>query len=122
MLSLPNSIQVYLASEPVDLRRGHDGLVALVRNHLHLDPFAGHLFVFLGKGRDRVKILFWDNNGFVVYYKRLSQGRFPPPPIPPGSQRVSLDSAMLAMLLAGIDLRRFRRPPAWQPASLCASP
>jgi hypothetical protein len=65
--------------EPVDLRRGHDGLVALVRTTWTLNPFNGHLFVFLGRRIDRGKILVWDRNGFVLYYKRLSQGRFQMP-------------------------------------------
>ena len=71
MLTLPPSVQIYLATEPVDLRRGHDGLVALVRNQWRLDPFAGHLFVFVGRRGNRVKILFWDRSGLWVCTKRL---------------------------------------------------
>lgn len=88
MLTLPSSVRVYLAAEPVDLRRGHDGLVALVRSEWRLNPFDGHLFVFLGRRLDRVKILVWDRNGFVLYYKRLSQGRFRMPKIPSDVTRV----------------------------------
>jgi transposase len=72
MLTLPSSVRVYLAAEPVDLRRGHDGLVAIVRTAWRLDPFGGHLFVFLGRRLDRVKILVWDRNGFVLYYNQPS--------------------------------------------------
>ena len=82
MLTLPSSVRVYLAAEPVDLRRGHDGLVAIVRSGWRLNPFEGHLFVFFGRRLDRVKILVWDRNGFVLYSKRLSQGRFRLPNIP----------------------------------------
>jgi transposase len=115
MLTLPSSVRVYLAAEPVDLRRGHDGLVAIVRSTWKLDPFQGHLFVFLGRRLDRVKILVWDRNGFVLYYKRLSQGRFRMPSIPSGATRVEMDATTLAMLLDGIDVKGVRRPTAWTP-------
>ena len=115
MLTLPSSVRVYLAAERVDLRRGHDGLVALVRGTWKLNPFDGHLFVFLGRGSDRVKILAWDRNGFVLYYKRLSRGQFRMPPVPAGATRVEMDATTLAMLLDGIDVTRVRRPPTWAP-------
>ncbi len=115
MITLPSSVRVYLAAEPVDLRRGHDGLVAIVRGVWRLNPFDGHLFVFLGRRLDRVKILVWDRNGFVLYYKRLSQGRFRMPKVPADAERVELDATTLAMLLDGIDTRYVRRPKAWMP-------
>jgi transposase len=115
VLTLPPSIRVYLAATPVDLRRGHDGLVASVRNEWKLNPFEGHLFVFLGRRLDRVKILVWDRNGFVLYYKRLSQGRFRMPSIPADAERVEMDATTLAMLLDGIDVKRVKRPVAWAP-------
>jgi transposase len=115
MITLPSSVGVYLATEPVDLRRGHDGLVAIVRGVWRLNPFDGHLFVFLGRRLDRVKILVWDRNGFVLYYKRLSQGHFRMPKVPADAERVELDATTLAMLLDGIDTRYVRRPKAWIP-------
>lgn len=121
MLTLPSSVRVYLAAEPVDLRRGHDGLVALVRNRWQMNPFEGHLFVFLGRRLDRVKILAWDRNGFVLYYKRLSQGRFRMPSIPADAARVEMDATTLAMLLDGIDVRQVRRPARWTPPALTAA-
>ena len=121
MLTLPSSVRVYLAAEPVDLRRGHDGLVALVRNTWKLNPFDGHLFVFLGRRLDRVKILVWDRNGFVLYYKRLSQGRFRMPTIAAEATRVEMDATTLAMLLDGIDVRQVRRPAPWKPPTVSAA-
>ena len=115
MLTLPTGTRVYLAAERVDLRRGHDGLLALVRGTLALDPYAGHLFVFVGRRGDRVKILFWDRGGFVVYYKRLARGRFPLPRIRDGADRVVLDGTELAMLLGGFEPRKASRQPAWEP-------
>ncbi len=116
MLSVAAGAKVYLAAEPVDLRRGHDGLCALVRGNFSLDPFAGHLFVFVGRRGDRIKVLFWDRSGFVLYYKRLARGRFHMPRIPQGAERVVLDSTELAMLLGGFDMVRTRRDEAWQPS------
>jgi transposase len=117
MLTLPASVRVYLASEPVDLRRGHDGLVALVRSAWGLDPFAGHLFVFFGRRLDRVKVLVWDRNGFALYYKRLSQGRFRMPRVSVDAKHVELDATALAMLLDGIDVSHVKRPARWTPAA-----
>lgn len=122
MLTLPSSVRVYLAAEPVDLRRGHDGLSAIVRGVWRLNPFDGHLFVFLGRRLDRVKILLWDRNGFVLYYKRLSQGRFRMPKVPVGVTRVELDATTLAMLLDGIDVKHVRRPAAWSPPASLSTP
>lgn len=115
MLSIAPGTKVYLAAGRVDLRRGHDGLCALVRGVLALDPFSGHLFVFAGRRGDRIKVLYWDRGGFVLYYKRLAKGQFRLPPIPQGADRVVLDSTELVMLLGGFDLSWARRVSAWQP-------
>jgi transposase len=117
MLTLAAGVKVFLASEPVDLRRGHDGLCSLVKNGLALDPFAGHLFVFVGRRGDRIKVLFWDRGGFVVYYKRLARGRFRMPHVPAGADRIVLDGTELAMLLGGFDVARAHRAAAWEPTS-----
>lgn len=115
MLTLSPSVSVYLATEPVDLRRGHDGLCALVRARFHLDPYAGHLFAFGGRRGDRIKILYWDRGGFVLVYKRLERGRFRLPKVAPEATSVVLDAAALTMLLGGVDLASVRRLPAWEP-------
>lgn len=115
MLSVAAGARVYLATEPVDLRRGHDGLTALVRTRFKMDPLHGDLFVFVGRRIDRVKVLFWDRGGFVVYYKRLARGRFRMPRVASGADRVVLDGTELAMLLGGFDLAGARRVAAWEP-------
>ncbi len=115
MLTVSPGAKVYLAVETVDLRRGHDGLCALVRGALGLDPYGGHFFVFVGKRGDRIKILFWDRGGFVVYYKRLARGRFQLPRLTAGTDRVVLDGTQLAMLLGGFDPVKTRRTEAWNP-------
>jgi transposase len=115
VLTLPPSVRIWVATEAVDMRRGHDGLCAIVRNHWKLDLFAGHLFVFLGKRQDRCKIVFWDRGGFVLYYKRLEKGRFRVPKRSQDGHHVELDSTALTMLLDGIDVRRVPRATHWEP-------
>ena len=114
MLSIGNA-RVYLATEPADLRRGHDGLCALVSGALALDPYAGHVFVFVGRRGDRIKALFWDRGGFVVYYKRLAKGRFVLPRAVPGQDRIVLDGTQLGTLLGGFRLTHTTRSEAWTP-------
>lgn len=115
MLTLPPSVRVYLATAPVDMRRGHDGLMAIVKNEWALDPFGGQIFVFVGRQLDRAKLLYFDRGGFVLVYKRLERGRFRLPQVRPGDPTVLLDGLQLAMLLDGIDFTRVRRPPGWAP-------
>lgn len=114
MWSFPPSVRVFLASEPIDMRRGHDGLFAIVRSW-DLDPFSGDLFAFVGKRRDRVKILVRHRGGFLLLYKRLEKGRFRIPRVEPGSRTAKLDATDLTMLLDGIDVERVKRPKLWDP-------
>jgi transposase len=116
MLSITSGVRVHLALGAFDLRNGHDGLAALVRREWGDERlFGGHLFVFLGRRLDRCKILFWDRGGFVLYYKRLEQGRFRPPKLSEDGKVAELDATGLAMLLDGIDVTRVKRPAAWKP-------
>jgi transposase len=112
MLSLPSSVQIYLAAESTDMRKGFDGLAAAVIAR-GLEIYSGHLFVFVSKRRDRVKILTWDRGGFVLYYKRLERGRFKLPLI--SGDTVRLDAGQLAMLLDGVDIKRVQRNIVWKP-------
>ena len=100
MIALSAEVRIHLATGATDLRKGFDGLAALVQQVLHEDPFGGHLFVFRGKRADRVKIMFWDGTGLV-------RGRFVWPSVREGVARLS--AAQLAMLLEGIDWRAPRR-------------
>ena len=114
MLSLPASVRIYLFAEPTDMRKGFDGLSALVVAS-GLDVFSGHLFAFVSRRGDRAKVLTWERGGFVLWYKRLEQGRFRRPEIPEGASRVQLEADQLALLLEGIDQRGIKRPPRWEP-------
>jgi transposase len=121
MLTLPPSVQIYLAVGQVDMRRGHDGLAAIVRGQWKLDLYAGHLFVFLGRRADRCKILFWDRGGSVLYYKRLERGRFRLPRVSAEARSVIIDATELAMLLDGIDVVAVKRPRKWEPPKIAAA-
>ena len=74
MLMLPADVQIYMLVEPVDLRRSFDGLSAIIMERLQMNPLSGHLFLFRGRGGDRIKALFWGRNGMVIWYKRLKRG------------------------------------------------
>ncbi|HHM13067.1 MAG TPA: transposase [Planctomycetaceae bacterium] len=110
MLSLSSQVRIFAAIDPVDFRKAHDGLVAIVRDSFGRDPFDGSLFVFFNKRRDRVKLLAWDRNGFWLHYKRIERGTFKALRGAPGSQ-LKLERAELAMLLEGIDLEKGKRRP-----------
>jgi transposase len=103
MIALSAGVRIHLVMGATDMRKGFDGLAALVQQVLHKDPFGGHLFVFRGKRADRVKILVWDGTGLVLYAKRLERGRFVWPLTREGV--VELTAAQLSMLLEGIDWR-----------------
>ena len=120
MLSLGPGTRIMMAVEPVDLRRGHDGLVSMVRERCGGDPYSGELYVFFGKRMDRIKILFFSTGGFVILYKRLERGRFSRPRVPEGADKIVIDTATLAMLLDGIDVRSVRRTRLWEPSQKSA--
>lgn len=118
MLSLPPTVRVFFAIDPVDLRKGFDGLANVARSLLDEDPLSGHLFVFLNRRCNRAKILFWDRSGWCIYYKRLEQGTFRPPRRPAlADNKVEVEAAELMLILEGIDLADARRRPRWQSTS-----
>ena len=104
MIGLPQGTRVWLAAGVTDMRKGMDGLAALVQTTLAENPFSGHVFVFRGKRGDLVKLLWWSGDGMNLYAKRLERGRFVWPQATSGA--VHLTNAQLSMLLEGIDWRR----------------
>jgi len=116
VLSLPPSVRILLATGPVDMRKSIDGLAALVNEVLGQSPFTGYVFVFRGRRGDRVKVLVWDRNGFVLLYKRLEKGRFRFPDTMSPSRE--LDSTALTLLLEGLDLELAARAPRWHPGNV----
>jgi transposase len=99
MLSLPPAVHIYLCREATDMRRGFDRLAEMVRSVIRQDPLSGHLFVFRSRVGDRVKLLYWDRDGYALWYKRLERGRFQAPGRVGEDGR--MDSRELAMMLEG---------------------
>jgi len=117
MISLPSlgaldeasPLPIWLAAQPADMRCGFDRLAELAAAVTGDDPLSGHLFLFRGRRGDRLKILYWDRDGYALWYKRLEQGTFKLPRIAAGQKSLRLRPSELAMLLDGIDLRSVKR-------------
>jgi transposase len=115
MLNFPPGIQVFMAVEPVDMRKSFDGLSAAVQAVFERNVLDGHLFLFLNRQRDRIKILWWDRDGLALWAKRLECGSYEMPRHEPGTQRLQLEATQLALLLNGVKLdapkrRRYTLP------------
>jgi transposase len=108
-LDRSTSLRIWMASEPADMRCGFDRLAELAASVTGEDPLSGHLFLFRGRGGDRLKILYFDRDGYAVWYKRLEEGVFKLPRIEPQKKSVELRASELAMMLDGIDLRSIKR-------------
>ena len=101
MLSLPPSVRIFVATQPVDGRKGVDSLTAIVRSALAQDPLSGHLYVFFSKRCDRVRVVYWDRNGFAMWTKRMDKGRFIAPWKCPGEGSLEMSRTELRLLLEG---------------------
>ena len=115
MMPLPSSVRIYVASAPVDLRKGFHKLAALARAVVKEDPLSGHIFVFLNKRKNRVKCLWWDRSGWLILYKKLERGTFRLPTEPLlGQSHIEVDAGELALMLEGIDLQGAKRRRRWR--------
>jgi transposase len=112
MLSLGTATRVYLAVGATDMRKGFNGLFALAKERVGVDPLSGHVFVFCNTRRDRIKVLYWDGSGLWICTKRLEGGRFRWPENGAAKSEV-LSRAELTLLLEGIDLKQGRKRPNW---------
>lgn len=113
MIPVPSNTRIWLAAGVTDMRRGFNTLAAQAQTALKEDPFSGHLFVFRGKRGDLLKIIWWDQQGGCLFYKRLERGRFVWPRAKEG--KVSLSASQLSMLLEGIDWRMPMK--TWRPVA-----
>ena len=114
MIHLPASVRVYLCLTPCDMRKSFDSLHTLVRERLDLDPFAGHLFVFTSRRKDRVKILYWDRDGFALWSKRREEGTYAVPFDEGAERRREITAQELGALLSGIELSTAMRRKRYQ--------
>ena len=108
------SARIWLAATPVDMRCGFDRLAELARAVTGQDPFHAHLFLFRSRRGDRLKVLQWDRDGYVLWYKRLEVGVFRLPQIQSGTSSIELRPSEFAMLLDGIDMSRVKRMPRYE--------
>jgi transposase len=111
MIALSAHTKVYLAKDATDMRKSFRGLILLTEAVLRQEPASGHLFVFLNRRRELMKILYWDGTGFCIWYKRLERGSFQRPPAVVGEERpgLELSTSQLSLMLQGIDLASVRQ-------------
>ena len=115
MISLPHSVRVFLHAPATDLRKGFDALSGLVTTAFGQDPLSGHLFLFVNRRRDRLKILYWDRDGLAIWYKRLeTPGTFQLPAVPHDAISIEMTATQLSLILSGIDLRSARQRRRYQ--------
>ena len=116
MIFPSNRVRIMVATKPIDFRKGHDRLAALVKNVLHEDPFTGTVFVFRARKSDRLKLLYWDGTGLVMAYKRLEEHTFSWPAVTDGL--MTLSHAQFEALFSGLDWRRVRALEARAPEAV----
>jgi transposase len=109
--------RIWLAVEATDMRCGFDRLAERVKAVISQDPLSGHLFVFASRRHERLKILTWDRDGYVLWYKRLEAGVFKLPRVETGARSVELRASELAMMLDGIDMTKLKRTPRYRRTS-----
>ena len=110
-----SATRIWLCIPPADMRCSFDRLAELATSVTAQDPLSGHLFVFRGRGGDRLKILYWDRDGYALWYKRLEEGTFKLPRLDPQRKSVELRASELAMMLDGIDLKSVKRTRRYRP-------
>jgi transposase len=116
VIFVPRAVRVYFATQPVNLRKSFDGLTNEIRHALGYDPLDGHLFVFLNRRKNQVKLLVWTRGGFTIVHKKLERGTFTfPARVTAGAASVTIDVHELTMLLEGIDVSRAKAQPRWEP-------
>lgn len=116
MLSFPTGLQVFMAVEPVDMRKSFDGLSAAVQTVFDRNVLEGHLFLFLNRRRDLLKCLWWDRDGLALFSKRLELGSYEVPRHDPQTKQLRLDATQLALLLSGVQLSSVQRRRRYVPA------
>ena len=116
MILLPHSVRIYVATAPTNLRMSFEGLTNQVRGVLARDPLSGHVFLFLNRRRNQVKMLMWTRGGFTIVHKRLERGTFSfPARVVDGVTSVEVDAHELALLLEGVSAAPVKQSPRWEP-------
>lgn len=129
MLSVSSQTRVFLAREAVDMRKSFNGLIGLAESVLEQDPLSGHLFVFINRRRDRIKLLYWGGTGFCIWYQQLEEGGYQLPDVTTADEQkgIEITATQLSLILDGVDLSsvrqrpRYRLPVGRAPTSLAAA-
>jgi transposase len=108
MLSIRGGVRIFISTVPTDMRKGFNGLAAIVEHQWGASPLSGDMFVFSNRRRTLLKLLYWDTDGYAIWYKRIERGTFRIP-APTAEGRIELSAAKLAMLLEGIDFTNTRK-------------
>ncbi|QDU61672.1 IS66 Orf2 like protein [Planctomycetes bacterium Pan216] len=116
MWSVPHQVRIFLAREPVDMRKSFHGLIALTESVLEQDPLSGHLFVFINRRRDRLKVLYWGGVGYCIWYQQLEEGSYQLPDAQAADDEAGLEitAGQLSLILEGIDLSSVRHRKRFQ--------
>jgi transposase len=109
MLSVTTGTRIFVALGATDMRKGFDGLTGIIVGTLEQDPLSGHLFLFVNRRRDKLKILYWDGDGLAIWYRRLEQGTFQMPRVSEDRKAAEIRSDELTMLVRGIDYSNVKR-------------
>jgi transposase len=111
MLSISGQVRIFLARDPVDMRKSFHGLIGLTESVLREDPLSGHLFVFINRRRDRIKLLYWGGTGFCIWYQHLEKGSYQLPEAATADERegIEITASQLSLILDGIDLSSVRQ-------------
>ena len=116
MLSISSQVRIFLARDPVDMRKSFHGLIGLTESVLQEDPLSGHLFVFINRRRDRIKLLYWGGTGFCIWYQQLEKGGYQLPEAATADERegIEITASQLSLILDGIDLSSIRQRPRYR--------
>ncbi len=116
MLSVSSQTRVFLARDAVDMRKSFNGLIGLTESVLEQDPLSGHLFVFINRRRDRIKLLYWGGTGFCIWYQQLEQGGYQLPDVTTADERkgIEITATQLSLILDGVDLSSVRQRPRYR--------
>jgi transposase len=117
-----SAARIYLYAQNVDMRKGFDGLHSLIQSEFPSDALGGDLFLFLNRRRDRLKLMTWERDGWIIFYKRLERGTFERPRPAADGVTVELDATDLALILAGVELKSVKRRPRYQPIGASREP
>jgi transposase len=109
MLTVTSNVQIYLCTAPTDMRKSFDGLSTIVASAMNKDVLSGHLFLFLNRRRDRIKLMWWDRDGLAIFYKQLQAGTFEIPKAGGDDACLEMDTTQLAMLLTGVSMATAQR-------------